>query len=56
VQSGRCSALLHKIRRALVQRKRSKHVATVLPDLDRAGLLAVRATPRQRVVARTPNS
>ncbi len=36
VQSGRCSALLHKIRRALQHRKRSKYVATVLPELDRA--------------------
>jgi len=36
VQSGRCSALLQKIRRTLQQRKRSKYVATVLPELDRA--------------------
>jgi hypothetical protein len=36
VHSGRCSTLLRKIRRSLLQRKRSKYVATVLPELDRA--------------------
>ena len=36
VQSGRCSALLQRLRRALQQRKRNKSVANVIPELDRA--------------------
>jgi hypothetical protein len=36
VQSGRCSARLHRIRRALVLRKRNKVVERVITELDRA--------------------
>jgi hypothetical protein len=36
VQSGRCAARLHGLRRALTLRKRNKAVAAILPELERA--------------------